>query len=304
MIINVEFRKEREHSIMQFIDNSMFSEVVIYYSHKAGIDLYKDDPKFIFKSKEIKANSYKTLAELGITNNSRIDVVLKNKAIPGLALNPEELFPQVNNNLFAKNQLFNNPGSYNKYKEENQRLKEELNIYKNDNTILNNEINEYKNENKKLKEEINTYKCINEQLKNEINNLTDINNIQNKEISKANKIISNYNQLNETIKKKNREIDNLAIQLSNIKMNSKKLVEFDNIMVVNFISSDQKINCGIKCLSSNTFAEVEEQLYQQYEEFRERNNNFIANGKMILRFKTILENGIKNGNKIQLINLE
>lgn len=103
MIINVEFRKEREHSIMQFIDNSMFSEVVIYYSHKAGIDLYKDDPKFIFKSKEIKANSYKTLAELGITNNSRIDVVLKNKAIPGLALNPEELFPQVNNNLFAKN---------------------------------------------------------------------------------------------------------------------------------------------------------------------------------------------------------
>ena len=229
---------------------------------------------------------------------------MKNKAIPGLALNPEELFPQVNNNLFAKNQLFNNPGSYNKYKEENQRLKEELNIYKNDNTILNNEINEYKNENKKLKEEINTYKSINEQLKNEINNLTDINNIQNKEISKANKIISNYNQLNETIKKKNREIDNLAIQLSNIKMNSKKLVEFDNIMVVNFISSDQKINCGIKCLSSNTFAEVEEQLYQQYEEFRERNNNFIANGKMILRFKTILENGIKDQNKIQLINLE
>lgn len=87
-------------------------------------------------------------------------------------------------------------------------------------------------------------------------------------------------------------------------MNSKKLVEFDNIMVVNFISSDQKINCGIKCLSSNTFAEVEEQLYQQYEEFRERNNNFIANGKMILRFKTILENGIKDQNKIQLINLE
>ena len=32
-------------------------------------------------------------------------------------------------------------------------------------------------------------------------------------------------------------------------------------------------------------SEVEEKLYQRYEEYRETNNNFIGKGKIILRFK-------------------
>ena len=72
-------------------------------------------------------------------------------------------------------------------------------------------------------------------------------------------------------------------------------------MVVNFISSDQRINCGIKCLETDTFAEVEEKLYQQYNDCRETNNNFIAKGKLVLRFKKLSENGIKNGDRIQLV---
>ena len=65
-----------------------------------------------------------------------------------------------------------------------------------------------------------------------------------------------------------------------------------------------KKNCPIKCLKTDTFAEVEEKLYQRYEEYRETNNNFLGKGKIILRFKKICENNIKDGDKIQLIPIE
>ena len=106
--------------------------------------------------------------------------------------------------------------------------------------------------------------------------------------------------MKETIKIKDIEINDLKDKSGK----DKKFVDFDNIIVIDFISSDQNINCGIKCLKTDTFAEVEEKLYQRYEKFRETNNNFIANGKLILRFKKIFENGIKDGDKIQLIKIE
>ena len=95
----------------------------------------------------------------------------------------------------------------------------------------------------------------------------------------------------------------MKTQLQNLGKNQ-KLVDFNKIMVVNFISMDQKIDCGIKCLETDTFAEVEEKLYQKYNEYRDTNNNFISNGKLVLRFKKICENGIKDGDKVQLINIE
>ena len=95
----------------------------------------------------------------------------------------------------------------------------------------------------------------------------------------------------------------MKTQLQNLGKNQ-KLVDFNKIMVVSFISMDQKIDCGIKCLETDTFAEVEEKLYQKYNEYRDTNNNFISNGKLVLRFKKICENGIKDGDKVQLINIE
>ena len=129
---------------------------------------------------------------------------------------------------------------------------------------------------------------------------------------KANKIISNFNNqqginntinnLNEMILIKNKEINDLKIQLQNSN-NIRKTVNFDDILIVHFISMDQKINCPMKCLKTDTFAEVEEQLYKQFKEYRETNNNFIIKGNIILRFKTIFENNIKNGDKVQLISI-
>ena len=173
------------------------------------------------------------------------------------------------------------------------------------------------NENNKLKNELNKYKKENELLKNTITKLKNENEKLNNELIKANKIISNFNSnlnnqnatnneinnLKVIIKMKDKEINNLSNKLKN-NGNIEKLVDYNKILFIHFISSDQKINCPIKCLSTETFAEVEEKLYKKYGEYRETNNNFIAKGKIILRFKTISENNIEDGDKIQLLNIE
>ena len=163
-------------------------------------------------------------------------------------------------------------------------------------------------ENQKLRDELNRYKKENEELKNKINLLSNENMKLKNELTKANKIISNLNSnnqqnnnvnnLNEIIRNKDIEINNLKLQLQNKNNN---FVNFNDIVNVHFISTDQRINYPITCLKTDTFASVEEKLYQKYEEYREKNNNFIAKGRLILRFKKICENNIENGDKIQLL---
>jgi len=133
------------------------------------------------------------------------------------------------------------------------------------------------------------------------------------ELLNANEIITNLNKLqqnnqenikmidnlNKIIQVKDKEINDLKIKLIN-SGNIDKLMNNDDLIFVHFISIDEKINCGIKCSKTDTFAEVEEKLYQKYEEYRETNNNFFIRGKSILRFKKIFENNIKDGDKIIL----
>ena len=73
------------------------------------------------------------------------------------------------------------------------------------------------------------------------------------------------------------------------------------MMCVNFVSSDRNINYAVPCFKKNTFAEIEEKLYQQYPRYRDTNNSFLANGREVLRFKTISENNIGNGLPVTLI---
>ena len=163
-------------------------------------------------------------------------------------------------------------------------------------------------ENNKLIDELNKYRKENEEMKNKIDELKNENKKLNNELIKAQKIISNFknnnqqniniNNLNDIIKNKDIEINNLKLQIQNKNNN---FVNFNDIIIVHFISTDQKINCPINCLKTDTFAEVEEKLYQKYSEYRETNNNFIAKGRVILRFKKICENNIENGDKVQLI---
>ena len=185
----------------------------------------------------------------------------------------------------------------------------------NNNINFDEDKNDLVNENKKLKEQLNNYKREKENLKNEINKLKEDNNKLNNEIMNYKNIIDNLNiikqnnqenikmisNLNELILIKDKEINELKLKLID-SGNKNKLINNDDLIFVHFISINEKIDYGIKCLKTDTFAEVEEKLYKKYEEYRETNNNFCSKGKMILRFKKISENNIQDGGKIYLIN--
>ena len=104
------------------------------------------------------------------------------------------------------------------------------------------------------------------------------------------------------IQRKENEINNLKLELQNKNnMNNKMVISEGQMMSVNFISMDQRVHFSVPCLYNNTFAEVEEKLYKRFPEYRETNNNFIANGQQVLRFKTIAQNKIGDGFPVTMV---
>ena len=169
------------------------------------------------------------------------------------------------------------------------------------NIVQNNNINKniYENEIKELKEKLNKANKIIDQKNIEIQDLKNqINSLKN---------LRNNNQINDLkneINIKNNQINELKHKLENINLNNNGINEQINkkdIKVVNFITTDQSLFYAIPCSGDDTFAEIEEKLYKEYSEYRETNNTFLANGKEILRFKTINENKIGTGKPVILI---
>ena len=205
-----------------------------------------------------------------------------------------------------------------------ENLIKELNINVSINCNLKNEIISKENEINSLKNKLN----------NNIPNNIDTNNIKTETTSredeinklkndllKANKIIENLkfeknknmpfqdiNKYKTEIIMKDNIINRLRNELETEKNKDKNnLINYEDIIVIYFTSLDQTINKhGIKCLKTDTFAEIEEKLYREYEEgnFRDTNNTFIVNGGPVLRFKKLYENKIKDGDIIQLIKNE
>ena len=154
----------------------------------------------------------------------------------------------------------------------------------------NDEINKLKNELTKANKVIEQQKLTINELQNKLNNYNNI-------INDLNKDINNYKNI---ISKKDIELNNYKSQLNNTNIQNNN-VNFNDIMCVQFISSDQNVHYAVPCIKTNTFAEVEEKLYKQYPQYRETNNTFLANGMQVLRFKTIDENKIGNGLPVTLI---
>ena len=154
----------------------------------------------------------------------------------------------------------------------------------------NDEINKLKNELTKANKVIEQQKLTIIELQNKLNNYNNI-------INNLNNDIDNYRNI---ISKKDIELNNYKSQLNNNIISNNK-VYINDMMCVNFISSDQNVHFAVTCLKTNTFAEVEEKLYKQYPQYRETNNTFLANGMQVLRFKTIDENKIGNGLPVTLI---
>ena len=208
----------------------------------------------------------------------------------------------------------------NEEQKKNQKLNDDITKYKNTIDNLNNEItnlkpykeknklleeaikknnkNSLEQENKELKEKLNKANKIIEkqiieigELKNQINSIKNIDNNQ-------------INNLKNDIINKNNEINQLKQQLQNINLNNNGneiQINKKDIKCITFITTDQSLFYGISCFGNDIFAEIEEKLYKEYPEYRETNNTFLANGREVLRFKTINENKIGTGKPIMLI---
>ena len=106
----------------------------------------------------------------------------------------------------------------------------------------NNEINNLKNELSKAQKIIEQQNITIQDLQNKLNNY-------NTKIKNLDSEINNYKNI---IYQNQLELINLKSQLNNNINNIQKNVNFDDIMIVYFISSDQIVHYAVKCLKTNT----------------------------------------------------
>ena len=74
----------------------------------------------------------------------------------------------------------------------------------------------------------------------------------------------------------------------------------EELMTINFVSIDEKIHCSFICKITDIFNQVENLLYMKYPEYKEFDNNFIANGHKVNKNKKLKENNIRNNDIIIL----
>ena len=116
--------------------------------------------------------------------------------------------------------------------------------------------------------------------------------------SKLEKKIIEKELLQKTIKEKEEEIINLKNELQQKKENNsfnKTFYTREQMIALNFLSTDSKLHYAIPCLNKDLFVEVEKKLYDIFNEHKEKNNNFLTQGKVVLRFKTVGENKLVSG---------
>ena len=278
-----------------------------------------EDFNLISKNKNINNQNTNKKTEINLNNqnmNNILDTQTINTNLPKI-MTAEQINQPLN--IFQENQNKSDlttimPQPEEKVNIEDKNLKRDNSEQKeilpqNDSNELNklkSELDKYKTENEKLKSELDKYQKENEKVKSDL--------------FKANKIISGFqnnqisnNELKSLRDENNKLIYELTIKENEIKDLKNKLlnnsseelkVNYKDIMVITFISQDSTVQYGIKCLPTDIFAEVEEKLYQKYDNLRDTNNMFTANAKTVLRFKKICENNIKDGDICQLFKLE
>ena len=80
--------------------------------------------------------------------------------------------------------------------------------------------------------------------------------------------------------------------------NEKLKKDSDNTFAINFISTDQIINCPMVCKKTDYFKELLEKLYKDYPKLTNKNLVFMANGRVMNINETLENNGIKQGDAI------
>ena len=137
-------------------------------------------------------------------------------------------------------------------------------------------------------------------MQNQINNLNIFNNnnqsliqnLKNDINNKEQELLSLKNELNIT----KEELNIKKEELNKIKSNN--MVDKGQIFSINFMSVSHDKIFPISCSSNDTIVKFEELFYNEYPEYKDHNTYLTVNGRSVKRFKTIEENGIKQGNAI------
>ena len=80
------------------------------------------------------------------------------------------------------------------------------------------------------------------------------------------------------------------------------MLKDEKIISVIFTSEDENVRYSILCKNTEKFNIIEEKFYKAYPDYYESDNNFMVNGKIINKFKTLEENNIKNSDDIIILN--
>ena len=127
-----------------------------------------------------------------------------------------------------------------------------------------------------------------------------------KELNDKIKLYENNNNI-----KKIKELEEIVLSLNSkinkLENNQDKdkvitLKSGEEIVALFFTSEKQDIHRPISCKNTDTFAKIEEKIYNEYPKYKDYNTYLTVNGNAIKRFKTIDENKIKDGNTI-IINI-
>lgn len=116
--------------------------------------------------------------------------------------------------------------------------------------------------------------------------------------SKLEKLVIEKELLHKTIKEKEDEIINLKNEIQQKKDHHPFIKTFytrEQMIALNFISTDSRLHYAIPCLNKDLFVDVEKKLYDKFPEYKEKNNNFLSHGNIVLRFKTVGENQLESG---------
>ena len=236
-------------------------------------------------------------------------------------INQQNMIPQITNqfnqmNINNQQQNFN-LSNFNQSPQimNSQNLHNSVNYFQNNfnnnclNNNFNNSMNQFNNMNNNIQmNNINNSNMNNNCINNNFvmnNNNGNIMNIPFQNNMMNNNIMNNMNIMNNVNNMNMMNNNNMNFINNNFQNMNQNFVDFFNqIIVIQFISADFRVNKGIKCLPSQKFHEVEEQLYNFYPEYRKTNNNFITNGGIVLKFQTIAENKIKDGQVIQIEPIE
>jgi len=174
-----------------------------------------------------------------------------------------------------------------------KNLKDLLSNEKNKNIQLINRIKQLEYE---LYNEREKYKNMNELIEKDKMIIKDLNDkLSEISLVNNNKIL----ELQNIIKAKNDEIDVLKSKLNNDNIDNIHLE--GEIIEIEITSIDQTIQKYIRpCKDSDLFVKIEEKLYDEYPQYKNIETFFLVNGRKVLRFKSMKENNIKNGNVIML----